>query len=246
MVKKKFDFAEKVELRESRTSRSQITMNEEPQRISMVLAHRRHLIRAGLCRLLEGEQDIEVIGEASTLREKRQLAASLRPRVLLLDMHFSQYPTDSIARVRASSPGTAILVLMAHDEEIDLAPMIAVGAAGFVAKEESPEKMLAAVRRAANGELLYSQEQLVEAERWQRERNERWEHLTRREREVLELIVVGKSNKQIAEELTISEHTVETHVGNLLGKLPASSRAEAVAWVWRHGLIRITDLPEGL
>ena len=222
-----------------------ITTNDKPQRISVIVAHRRRLIRAGLCRLLENATDIEVIGEASTLAQKRQLVVRLRPQVVLVDVHFSEYPTDSIARIRVSSPETAILVLVAQDEEIDLAPMIAVGAAVFVVKEEPPEEMLAAVRRAPRGELLFRQDQLLAAERWQQERNERWGHLTRREREVLELIVAGKSNKQIAEELTISEHTVETHVGNLLGKLPVGSRAEAIVWVWRNGLIRITDLPEG-
>lgn len=219
-------------------------MNDQTQRISVVVAHRRELIRAGLCRLLDRAEDIQVVGEASTPTEKQQMAAR-HPQVMLLDVHFSEYPAESIARVRASSPETAILVLVAQDEEIDLAPMIAVGAAGFVAKEEPPEEMLAAVRRAAGGELLFRQEQLLAAERWQQERDERWGHLTRREREVLELIVIGKSNKQIAEELTISEHTVETHIGNLLGKLPASSRAEAIAWVWRNGLIKIADLPKG-
>lgn len=221
-----------------------LAVNDQTERISVVVAHRRELIRAGLCRLLERAEDIQFVGEASTPAEQQQMAAR-HPQVMLLDVHFSEYPTDSIARIRVSSPETAILVLVAQAEEIDLAPMIAVGAAGFVAKEEPPEEMLAAVRRAARGELLFRQDQLLAADRWQQERNERWGHLTRREREVLELIVAGKSNKQIAEELTISEHTVETHVGNLLGKLPVGSRAEAIVWVWRNGLIRITDLPEG-
>lgn len=164
--------------------------------------------------------------------------------MLLLDVHFSQYPADSIARARARSPETTILILLAQDEGIDLAPMVGAGSAGFVDERETPEKMVAAIRRAANDEVLFSREQMAAAERWQGERAERWGNLTRREHEVLELIVAGKSNKQIGEALTISEHTVETHVGHLLGKLAVASRTEAIAWVWRHGLMNITDLPK--
>lgn len=219
-------------------------MNDEVKPISLLLAHQRPLTRAGIRTLLEGAEEIEIVGEANDAMEIQRLAARLRPQVLLLDIHFSEYPTDSIARVRAHSPETAILILFDRDEDSDLALVIGAGVAGFVDKRETPEQMVAAIRRAANGEVLLSREQLAAAERWQRERAERWGNLTRREHEVLELIVAGKSNKQIGEALTISEHTVETHVGHLLSKLAVASRTEAIVWVWRHGLMNTTDLPE--
>jgi DNA-binding NarL/FixJ family response regulator len=93
---------------------------------------------------------------------------------------------------------------------------------------------LHAIRRAAQGEVLYTQEQLERARRWRQEVGERWESLTEREREVALLIAAGKSNKGIAEALTISEHTVETYVGNILRKLDVASRTEAAVWIWEH------------
>lgn len=95
---------------------------------------------------------------------------------------------------------------------------------------------MAAARRAARGEALYTQEQLERARRWRQEMGARWERLTEREREVALLIAAGKSNKEIAEALTISEHTVETHVGNILRKLGVASRTEAAVWLWEHDL----------
>jgi DNA-binding NarL/FixJ family response regulator len=93
-----------------------------------------------------------------------------------------------------------------------------------------------AIRRAARGEVLYTQEQLERVRRWRQEVGKRWERLTGREREVTLLIAAGKSNKEIAEALTISEHTVETHVGNILRKLDVVSRTEAAVWIWEHDL----------
>ncbi len=83
---------------------------------------------------------------------------------------------------------------------------------------------------------------MARVRRWREEVGARWESLTAREREVLRLVAVGRNNRQIAEVLCISENTVETHVGNLLGKLEATSRAGAIAWVWRHSLAEGMDL----
>jgi len=92
---------------------------------------------------------------------------------------------------------------------------------------------LHAIRRAARGEVLYTQEQLERARRWREGVGARWESLSGREREATLLIVAGKSNKEIAEVLTISEHT-ETYVGNILRKLDVVSRTEAAVWIWEH------------
>jgi len=94
-----------------------------------------------------------------------------------------------------------------------------------------------AIRRAARGEVLVTGGQLVRARSWRREVGERWESLTKRERQVFALMVGEQNTRQIAEALIISECTVRTHIGNILRKLGVDSRAEAIAWAWQHGIV---------
>jgi RNA polymerase sigma factor (sigma-70 family) len=114
--------------------------------------------------------------------------------------------------------------------------MLEAGAAGYLLKEESPETIVAAVRAAARGERLWTAEQFARARRWRKEVQELWERLTEREREVLALVAEGKSNKEIAQALKVTERTVEFHVSNVLGKLGLTSRVEAAVWVKEHRL----------
>jgi len=127
-----------------------------------------------------------------------------------------------------------VLVLTAHDVNAYLAAMIVAGVAGFVVKEEAPERIVGAVRRAAQGEVLFSGEQLARARRWQEQVSARWESLTAREQEVLRLLVEGRDNQAIAQELCVATRTVEQHVTNVLGKLGVASRLEAAVWVRDH------------
>lgn len=212
--------------------------------VRVLLADDHPVVRAGIRAMLEKALDIQIVGEATEGAEVRRLTAELYPQVLLLDLRMPGPPAEeTVAWVRTRYPETAVLVLTAHDMNAYLARMVAAGAVGFVAKEEAPERIVEAVRRVARGEVLFSGEQLARARHWQEEVGARWESLTEREREVLGLIATGHSNKQIAEALAISENTVETHVGNLLGKLAVSSRTEAMAWVWRHRLPGDLDFP---
>ena len=146
-------------------------------------------------------------------------------------------PPWSVAWVRAHCPETAVLVLMAHDEDAYLAAMVAAGAAGFVVKEKAPETVVAAVRAAGRGEVLFSEEQRARARRWREEVSARWESLTEREVEVLRLLARGWDNARIAEELVVSEGTVKNHVTSIYAKLNVHSRAQAVAWAWEHGVM---------
>jgi DNA-binding NarL/FixJ family response regulator len=115
-----------------------------------------------------------------------------------------------------------------------LAAMIAAGVAGFMVKEEAPERIVEAVRRAAQGEVLFGEEHLARAHRWQEQVGARWESLTEREREVLRLLVEGLDNRAIAEGLCVVTRTVEQHVTNVLSKLGVASRLEAAVWVRDH------------
>ncbi|MFQ6100540.1 MAG: response regulator [Anaerolineae bacterium] len=205
--------------------------------IRILIADDHPVTRAGIRAVLEEAPDIEVVGEAKDGVEAKQMVAELRPDILLLDLVMPGLRPFEVEKwVRTNYSETVTLVLTAHDRDRYLAEMIEAGTTGFLTKEEAPQRLVEAIRRAARGEILFSKEQLVRARRWHREVGKRWESLTGREREVCLLIADGHSNKQIAETLAISERTVETHVGNLLGKLAIASRAEAATWVWQHGL----------
>ena len=208
------------------------------ERIRVLLADDHPAMRAGIRAILEKASDIQVVGEAGDGEEARRLVEELHPQVLLLDLCMpGPKPEDTVVWVRAHSPETAVLVLTAHDIDAYLAAMVAAGIAGFVLKEEVPEKIMGAVRRAARKEMILTGEQLARAHRWQEEVGARWESLTKREREVLALVAGGRSTLQIAEALTIETCTVETHIGNILAKLNVDSRAKAVAWAWQHGAV---------
>jgi RNA polymerase sigma factor (sigma-70 family) len=129
-----------------------------------------------------------------------------------------------------------VLALNAYDDERYVRGMLEAGAMGYLLKEEAPETIVAAVRTAARGERLWTTEQFARAQRWREEVQELWERLTEREREVLALVAEGKSNKEIAQALKVTERTVEFHVSNVLGKLGLTSRVEAAVWVKEHRL----------
>ncbi|RLC86091.1 MAG: DNA-binding response regulator, partial [Chloroflexi bacterium] len=112
-------------------------------------------------------------------------------------------PAETVAWVRTHCPDTAVLVLTAHDVDGYLAAMVEVGAAGFVVKEEAPETVVEAVRRAARGEVLFRGEQLTRARHWREEVGARWESLTEREQEVLRLLAEGLNNRAIAKRLCV-------------------------------------------
>jgi DNA-binding NarL/FixJ family response regulator len=167
--------------------------------------------------------------------EALRLIEELRPQVLLLDQALpGPRPAETVAWVRAHCPETAVLVLTAHDVDGYLAAMVEAGAAGFVVKEEAPETVVEAVRRASRGEVFFSGEQRARAHCWREEVGERWKSLTEREREVLRLLVEGLDNAAIAEALCVTPKTVEYHVTNILSKLGVVSRLEAVVWIHNH------------
>jgi DNA-binding NarL/FixJ family response regulator len=140
-------------------------------------------------------------------------------------------PVDIERWVPHNCPETTTLILTAHDRDAFLAEMEEAGAAGFLTKDEDAPALVEALRRAAQGEALYTEEQLERARRRREDVGRRWDSLTERERGVLRLLTEGLSNAAIAEALCIAEKTVEYHVTNILGKLGVASRLEAAAWV---------------
>jgi len=217
-------------------------MSKPNRTIRVLIADDHPVTRVGIRAVLDKAPDIEVVGEAKDGIEARQMVAGLRPDILLLDLVMPGLrPFEVEEWVRTNYPETITLVLTAHDRDCYLAKAVEAGVVGFLTKEEAPQRLVEAICRAKRGVPLVDGEQLIRAHSWRKEVGERWESLTPRERQVLALMISCKGTQQIAEALTITECTVETHVGNMLRKLGVASRAEAVAWAWQHGIVEEMD-----
>lgn len=217
-------------------------MDRADKAIRVLIVDDHPVIRQGIREILEGTPDIEVVGEAGDGAEAKEKVTTLRPDVMLLDLVMpGMKPLELETWTRAHYPETVTLVLTAHDRDAYLAKALEAGVVGFLTKEEPPQRLVEAIRRAAEGEVLITGGQMARAYSWQKAAGERWADLTDRERQIVNRLAWGQDTQQIAAALTVSERTVETHIGNLLGKLGVTSRAEAVAWVWHHGLIDEED-----
>lgn len=214
----------------------------ESKTIRVLIADDQAPTREGIRILLQSAPGIDVVGEAQDGAEAQQMVAELCPDILLLDLVMpGTKPSDIERRVRERYPETVVLILTGHDRDHFLAQAVEEGVAGYLTKDVEQTDLVAAIRRAARGEVLITGEQLARARRWSREVGARWERLTEREREVLGILAQGKSNAEIAEALSITVRTVETHVGNILAKLDVASAREAIAWVWEHEMLDDQD-----
>ena len=192
----------------------------------------------GVRSIIGKASDMQVVGEVEDGDQIKQKVAQLQPDILLLDLVMPNHnPAELEKWVRENYPEIITLVLTAHDRDAYLSSMMEAGATGYLDKKLKGNDLLAAIRRAARGEILYTKEQMERARRWRKEAGRKWESLSSREREVCQLLTEGKDNNAIAESLGISIDTVETHLKNIYKKLNVSSRTEAVRW-WME---KITD-----
>jgi DNA-binding NarL/FixJ family response regulator len=219
----------------------QTEMSASP--ISVLLADDHEVTRAGLRAILESSTDIEVIGEAIDGNQARQLIRELNPDVLLLDLKMPGVPSYEVEKwVRQHYPEVVTLILTAHDRDFYLANMMEAGASGYFSKSDRAEKLVAAIRRAVRGEVLFTKEQYERVQQWNEQVGKKWESLTNRERQTLKLLVQGLDNAQIAVELGVTDRTSAFHVSNLMHKLEVSTRQEAIGWAIKH----IPDFGENL
>ncbi|GAB3017324.1 two-component system response regulator NarL [Bowmanella dokdonensis] len=205
-----------------------------PATILMVDDH--PLLRKGLTQLIELEDDLEVIGEASNGEDAIRLAVELEPDLISLDLNMQGMDgLQTLKAMRDQGVDARIIMLTVSDSDEDVVEAIRLGADGYLLKDMEPEDIIARLREAVLGKMVMSPkltEILATAlRRPQRQTNRAIASLTSRELEILKLIAKGLSNKLIARELDISDGTVKVHVKHLLKKLDLRSRVEAAVWM---------------
>jgi DNA-binding NarL/FixJ family response regulator len=204
------------------------------------------LVRAGVRTLLSTQPDIEIVGDAGDGAAAITAAGRLRPNVVLMDIRMPG--TDGItatSRITAGERAPRVLVLTTYDQDEYVFDALAAGASGFLLKDARPEDLISGVRSVAAGDALLAPSVtrrligLFAHDRPARSRPSAnpLRLLTNREREVLHLVARGLSNLDIAAALHITEHTVKTHVANLLNKLDLRDRVHAVIFAYENGVI---------
>ncbi len=216
--------------------------------IRVFLADDHRLFRQGLISLLQDEPDIEVVGEATDGPTAVHLVCTLKPDVVLMDVHMPGLSgTEATRAILQQCPETAILMLTVSEDDEDLFDAVRAGARGYLLKNVDAEDLVEAIRCVARGEAVLSPPMTARLMAGFRatERQAfppRTAGLTPREHEILRLLAQGATNREIARALHISEHTVKTHVHHILEKLGVENRAQAAALAVRWGLV---DSPPG-
>ncbi|WP_370342103.1 response regulator [Catenulispora sp. MAP5-51] len=220
--------------------------------IRVLIADDHTLLRRGLAVVLDTEDDIEVVGEASDGAEALHKAQELVPDVVILDVRMPD--TDGLAAcaaIKRSVPGTKVIMLTSSDEETDLYEAVKSGASGYLLKSVLPHTIPDALRAVQRGESQVSPSMAAKlmtgfaalargADAAPAGPSAPAPKLTDREMEVLKLVATGRNNREIAKELFITENTVKNHVRNILEKLNLHSRMEAVVYAVREKLLEIT------
>jgi DNA-binding NarL/FixJ family response regulator len=213
-----------------------------PKTIRVLVADDQSMVRAGFRMLLSGEEDIEVVAEASNGLEAVEKAARFAPKVVLMDIRMPELDgLEATRRILATDSDARILVLTTFDLDEYVYEALRAGASGFVLKDDPPEQLIAAIRTVAGGAALLSPgvtkrviEQFSRIPRPQPPKEV--DELSDRELDVFRLIARGLSNAEIGEELHISETTVKTHVTHVLQKLGLRDRVQAVVLAYQTGL----------
>jgi len=211
----------------------------KPVRVILVDDH--PLFRKGLAELFEHDGRISVLGVAASLAEARPLLAQ-QPDVLVMDLNLpGQDGIESIRLLREEGLAIPVIALTMSDAEDDMAAVLRAGARGYLLKSMEPGEVIEAIARAARGEVVVAPAMTAKLVRLLDGKPDTpggslMDQLTRREREILDCLTQGKSNKAIAKQLEISIDTVKLHVRNVLTKLNLSSRVEAAVYAVRHDL----------
>lgn len=213
--------------------------------ISVVLVDDQELVRAGFRMILEAEDDIEVIGEASDGDQAVVVTRQLRPEVVLMDIQMPRIDGIQATSRIVGEPGISsrVVILTTFERDDYVFEALRAGASGFLLKNAPPEELLHAVRVVARGDALLApsvtRRVIEEYARHPAPPSHEADvgRLTEREREVLVLLATGKSNSELAAHLFVGEGTIKTHVSNLLTKLGLRDRMQAVVFAYESGLV---------
>jgi DNA-binding NarL/FixJ family response regulator len=221
-------------------------VNSQQSKIRVVLADDDLSVRSDLRRLLELEDDMEVVAVAHDGSDAVQQCMQYMPDVVVLDVRMPILDGISAARLlRATTDGRttlpAVLILTTFDLDEYVLGAVRAGAAGFLLKDQAPEQLADAIRTVARGDAILAPRAtarlLEELTRPTAIEPPELQDLTRRERDVFDRVVLGRSNTEIADELVVSLATVKTHMSNLLTKLSLDNRLHVVVWAYERGLV---------
>lgn len=206
-------------------------------KLNILLVDDHEMVLMGLKGFLNLQSDIQVIGEATDGEEGVQKALSLKPDVIIMDLVMPKMDgVEATLAILKEWPEAKILVLTSYLDNEKIYPVIDAGAKGYMLKTSNAPEILNAVRKVARGQLAIETE--VEQKMKQHENNPALhEHLTARERDILNLLAKGYDNQTIADTLFISLKTVKTHVSNILSKLQVDDRTQAVVYAFRHHIV---------
>jgi DNA-binding NarL/FixJ family response regulator len=206
------------------------------EKIGVLLVDDHALVRRGFRRLLEDESDIEVRGEASDGEEAVKLAKTLHPDVIVMDCALPGVNgLTATRRILENNKDVAVLMLSMHSEKTWVRQAFEAGASGYMLKNAVDLELVTAIRRVAAGEVVLD----PQIDRLVALKGERETGLTSRELEILQLIVDGKSNKEIASQLNLSANTIAVHRANIMDALGIHKTAELVVFAIRNGLVNV-------
>ncbi len=216
-----------------------------PERIRVVIADDHAVVRKGMRDLLEDEGDLVVVGEAGDGQQAADLALSLRPDVVLMDVRMPVLTgVEATRRIHADAPQIKVLVLSAYDDQPYVVALLEAGAKGYVLKTAEGDDIVRAVRDVYHGRMALDpsiMSAVVDRAMGRGERGPETPPPSERELEVLQLAARGLTNKQIGVSLNISDRTVQNHLQNVFEKLQVRSRTEAVTAALRSGLIGLGE-----
>ena len=206
------------------------------KKITVLLVDDHSLVRRGFRRMLEDEPDMEVVGEAGDGEEAIKCAKELHPRVVVMDCALPGVNgLEATRHIMENSPSTCVLMLSMHSENTWVRQAIDAGAKGYILKNAMDLELGSAIRKIAAGETVFD----PKVEQRSVLKGERSNALTPRELEVLQMIVDGKSNKEIAAALNLSANTVAVHRANIMNTLGIHKTAELVVYAIRAGLVNV-------
>ncbi len=232
----------------SNTGSQPLQPSAQDRKIRVILVDDHAVVRQGLRMFIDMQSDMEVLGEGGDGVEAVELAGRLKPDVILLDLLMPRMDgVEATHKIMENDPQARVLILTSFGDDDKLFPAIRAGAQGYLLKDIQPRDLVQAIRETFEGKAQLHPDvarrlmRAVSAEAQSSEPKtapvqKELQGLTEREREVLDFIASGLTNREIAEKMVISEKTVKTHVSNLLDKLDLEDRTRAAIWALKHGL----------